>query len=351
MKNKLLPAALLMIALAAVMPPAQAKWVWTPETGWFRVESVPREAPEEGLEKAKESYEAGDYKKAQVELQNSLRFAAPDEVREEALFLAASASFEAGDIWKAHHHVLAYWQAYPKGPHTSQLVELDYKIALRLLGGKWGRIYGVPLLPGGITGRSVLEKLLDRAPYHPLADDAQLALGDFYLRRENYPEAKLAYEALVIRYPQRETAEEARLMLAVATALDSQGIEYDTGVLQDAAGEFEYFTAIFPNADKRSVASTMFNRIVTALGRKDLQTGLYYLRTGHRDSAAHYLRSVETRYRGARLGDVAFELLGALESGQSNRHIMSLAKRLNRDLYKERERSEEYEHYLQRLGL
>jgi len=349
--KRIMPAAYLLIAVAAFIHSAQAKWVWTPQTGWFRAETVPRATPEDSLKTAKDLYDSGQFKKAHVELTRFLRFFPGHELQEEVLPLAANAAFKAGDVWKAHQHVLAYWNNYPRGTHTSQLVELDYMVAVKLIEGNWGRLYGIPLLPGGVTGRGVLEQLLERSPYHPLADDAQLELGNFYLERRNYPEARLAYESLLLRYPQRETCEEARFNLAVATVLDSQGIDYDVALLQDAAGEFQYFAALFPQSDLAPEASLLFRRIVIALGRKDLRVALYYIRTGHRDAAAYYLRSVESRYRGTSVGDAAFALLGAIGSGQSNRRVASLAKRLSREVYDDRETSENFENQLQRLGL
>jgi len=349
--KRILPVAIVVITAVLSTHFAQAKWIWTPETGWFRAETVPRATPEQAFKRAKELYDSGEFKKAQIEFRNFLRFFAGHDLQEEALFLVANAAFSAEDIWKAHQHILAYWKVYPKGLYASRLVELDYKVAMKLLAGNWGRRYGIPVLPGGVTGRGVLEQLLERFPYHPLADDAQLALGNFHLQRDNYPEARLAYESLLIRYPGRETREEARFMLALATLLDSQGLQYDAAALQDAAGEFQYFTALFPQSEKAPEASVLLKRTVTALGRKDLHVAIYYLKTGHRDAAAYCLRSMEARYSGTQLGDIAFELLGAIGSGQTKRQVMRSAKRLDRKLYEERDRSENAEKDLERLGL
>ena len=140
-------------------------------------------------------------------------------------------------------------------------------------------------------------------------------------------------------------------MLALATILDSQGLQYDAAVLQDGAGELQYFTALFPQSERAPEASVLLTRIVTALGRKDLHVAIYYLKVGRRDAAAYYLRFVEGRYRDTQLGDVAFELLDAIESGQTRRQVMRSAKQLDRKLYEGRQRSENFEKDLEKLGL
>ncbi len=349
--NKRLPPVLLTVLLAFSSGVAYAKWVWTPETGWFRSEAIPRMSPEDTFQRAKDHYEAGDFKHSLSGFRSFLRLNPSHSLAEEALSFAAKAAFGTRDFWKAHKLSVSYLDKYPAGQHASELIKLEYNAGLEFFEGSWRRVYGIPLLPGAGAGRKVMETILERAPYHSLADDAQLKLADYYFREEVYDEARLACELLLMRYPDRETAEDAQFMLALSSLLYSQGIEYDAGELQDAAGEFQLFAASYPRSPDAEAASILFARTYAGLARKDLLIAVYYLKRGRRDAAAVYLRSVAGRYPTSDYAQAARTLLDALKSGTSTRRVLRQARGLDEEAYSARPRLETLERDLERLGL
>ncbi len=84
-----------LLALLFVLPlsEAQAKWVWTPETGWMNAKATPKPSAEEQLEEGMRLYKKKRYDRAYTAFAMVRRFYPEFERVEEADFLAAECLF------------------------------------------------------------------------------------------------------------------------------------------------------------------------------------------------------------------------------------------------------------------
>jgi hypothetical protein len=120
---------------------------------------------------------------------------------------------------------------------------MTYEAATNVLGSTRG-LAGI--FRSDTLGFEGLQFLVDRIPQGAYADDALMALGDEYLRREEYEDAALQYQNLLLRYPDSEWSFRARLRLADAYLARDQGAAYHAGYV-DLDPRITANTAAVPN--------------------------------------------------------------------------------------------------------
>jgi hypothetical protein len=119
-----------------------------------------------------------------------------------------------------------YMNAAPVNPHLVEVERMTFEAANNILARTRG-IAGI--FRSDTLGFEGLQFLVDRIPQGAYADDALMALGDEYARREEYEDAALQYQNLLLRYPDSEWSFRARLKLADVYLARDQGAAYHAG--------------------------------------------------------------------------------------------------------------------------
>ena len=125
--RKLLALLLLLLLLSAM--PAQAFWVWTPETKkWVNPKYAVKETPQEQLEYALDFFEMEDYAKSNRELQKLIRHYPKAREAADAQYYIALGLEKQEKYHKSFKEYQLAIQKYPFSERTAQIIENEYRL-------------------------------------------------------------------------------------------------------------------------------------------------------------------------------------------------------------------------------
>ncbi len=155
--------------------------------------------------------------------------------------------------FKAYQNIISQ---YPKSGQYNEVLEREYAIASRFLGGQWFKLWNtIPLYPSMDETAKLYDKIVANGPYSEVAPRAQLSIGTAREKQKNYAEAVKAYETAADRYHnQPEIGAEAMYRAGVAWQKQADTAEYDQGAAAQAIAAYTDFTTFYPD-DKRVVAA------------------------------------------------------------------------------------------------
>lgn len=152
----------------------------------------------------------------------------------------------------AFKHYQKLLDKYPKMTNAQEVLEREFVIANKFLGGKWRKLWGyIPIPPSQDKTVEMYEKIIKSAPYSDVAPKAQMNIGEAREKQKNYAEAVKAYERAADRYSEREPlAADALFKAGLANLKQSKTAEYDQNAAGQAISAFTDFAALHPS-DKR----------------------------------------------------------------------------------------------------
>jgi outer membrane protein assembly factor BamD len=249
---------LLLISLGVALVPfrSPAPLVYTPGEGWTYeavggVGKWKRETAKEQMAVSQAAYDQKDYTLAR---KSSVRLIKTWPLSD----YAPNAQYLVGLCYEADHDderaFKAYQQVFEKYPRSDKLgdvMQRQYQIALRFLGGQRFKLFGLfPLFPDMDKTAEMFEKIVASGPYSAVGPSAQLRIGAARERQKNYPEAVAAYSK------------------------QAQAAGYDQGTAGQAIATFTDFITLFPS-DKRVAEA---KRIITVL-KEEQSRGNYMIAT------------------------------------------------------------------------
>jgi outer membrane protein assembly factor BamD len=299
MKNKTIFISFIAFLLAtAVVAPAHAFWMWTPETGkWVNPKYAVKPSPSEQLVYADEFFKIGKNEDAIREYKKLLKYY--PKARE-----AAVAQFGVGRVWE---EMKKYWRAveeyqkvvdhYPYSDLGPKVTERQYVIANLFLEGK-GRDheFAQSLLGTDYQVPEVFRKVIKNDPYGPYAPASQYKIGLFYLEKGEYQDARDAFEKTINDYPDSKWAESARYQTAVADAKRSVKAQYDQKATAIAAAGFEDYVKANPDSELSADAKKEIQKLRLKEAENAFVIGDYYWKNKRFKSAKMYWDTVVEKY-------------------------------------------------------
>ena len=143
-------------------------------------------------------------------------------------------------------------EKYPKSGEYNEVLQRQYEIGNRFLGGQWFRIWDIlPLYPSMDETAGLFGKIVANGPYSEVAPLAQLRIGAAREKQKDYSAAVHAYELAADRYHhQPEIAADAMYRAGVSWEKQADTAEYDQGAAAKAIAAYSDFMAFYPD-DKR----------------------------------------------------------------------------------------------------
>ncbi len=114
----------------------------------------------------------------------------------------------------------------PVNPHLAEVEEYLYESGVRYVEPPQALLRRLRRRPGGRGRPELRVRDVHRGQY---ADDALLALGDYFRKEGEWMAAVLHYKELLLRYPDCEWSFKARLRLADTYFCRDQGVPYNAG--------------------------------------------------------------------------------------------------------------------------
>lgn len=294
--------------------PAQAFWIWTPESGtWMNPKYAVKDSPKEQLAYARSFLDAGQNAEALREFRKLIKHYS--KARE-----AADAQFDVGRVYEALGKYAAAVDAYQlvldKYPFSElgpKAVERQYSLAIALMEGKArdGKLAETLL---GTEHRvvEIFRKVIKNDPYGPFAASAQYKIALYFQARAEHQLAREEFEKTLDDYPDSEWAEPARYQIAVSDAKRSVAPQYDQQVTSAAVAGFEDFVRTNPDSGLTAEAREQIRLLSEKEAENVYVVARYYMKNRKYDSVRIYCQQILQKYAQTTWVDRARALLAEI---------------------------------------
>jgi outer membrane protein assembly factor BamD len=143
-------------------------------------------------------------------------------------------------------------QKYPHNDSYEDVLQRQYEIANRFLGGEFFRLWGtIPLYRSMDETAKLFSTIVTNGPFSSVAPKAQMQIGTAREKQKDYPSAVKAYATAADRYyNQPAIAADALYREGVAYQKQAATAEYDQGTAAQAIAAYTDFKTLYPD-DKR----------------------------------------------------------------------------------------------------
>lgn len=276
-----------------------APLIYTPGEGWT-YEAVggegkwKRARAKDQLEVAQAAFDHRDYRLAtkaarRVVLEWPLSdYAAP------AQYLVGRAYEARKQDEKAFKEYQKLVQKYPKVDNFDEVLQREYQICMRYLGGQWFKLWGyIPFFPSMTKTADMFGKIVGNGPFSPVAPHAQLRVGAAHEKAHDYPLAVRAYNVAADRYFDRPViAADAVYRAGMAHYKQAQKAEYDQGAAGKAIETFTEFAALFPQDARVPETQKLIAGLKQEQARGNYEIARFYEKNHRPDGAVVYYNEV-----------------------------------------------------------
>lgn len=276
---------------------ASAYWIWTPETKKFvNPKYAVKDTPKEQFDWAMSFYSAKDYARAATEFEKLTKHYEFSEYASKAQYYAGVAYEDMGKYYIAFQ---AYQKAIDNFPHIENIDEIiarEFKIANLYAEKENPKVLGTDIMTSTDRAIEIYRRVVDNAPFGPIADEAQFRMGEVMKKAGMYEEATVAFQKLVDEYPQSKYADNAQYEVAQCAYKASLQPAYDIGPTDRALRIFEDYAASGQDEKLSEEAKRTMQRLKDRAAEKSMITARFYEQMRHPKSAIIYYQDVLDRY-------------------------------------------------------
>jgi len=211
------------------------------------------------LAEAKDHFDRGEYARARRLAQRVVKADPTSPVALEAWLLVVDCYMKEDEPLKAYQECERLLSAHPRTKYRSAIIKREFTIGRQicLSRARKGRARkGLFGLVGAQEGIDILNKVVERAPFGPLADDAVFTIGEAYFIGGDYEAARDQFDHLIKNYPRSELAVRARVRRAYCNARLVEGAPYDLTPVVEAKRDLEALSRISGDETLRRQAAT-----------------------------------------------------------------------------------------------
>lgn len=256
------------------------------------------EVAQPGLAAAKALADTGEHSAAAAAYEEVYRFAPRSKLAEDALYLAAEESFQAGQ----HFHALELFDRllvlYPTTPHYPDVLVRQFqtgKLYVEEKAKKPSWFIGVDRNDVGY-GIEILEKFVKQRDQHELAPEALFMVGEAHLRADEPELAIESWQRLVRDYPRSVWARLGEYRIALAFISLSYGVEYDKRPLVTGRKRLIAYRRKYPTGDNFQEATLKLRELEEVLAQHELAIAKKYASNGRYRAARIYLTGIQRDY-------------------------------------------------------
>ena len=249
-------AVLCCIVLGVVICPyrSPAPLIYRPGEGWIyekpgETGSWVKTRAKDQLEVAQQAFDVGNYKLALKAGQRTVSTWPLSDYAPQAQYLVGRCYEADGKDELAFKRYQNLLEKYPKIPSYEDVLQRQFEIANRYLGGQWFRLWTyIPLPPSMDKTADMYEKIVKNGPYSEVGPKAQMNIGEAREKQKDYPEAVKAYERAADRYADRkQISGDAMFKAGMAYLKQAKTAEYDQSVASKAIATFNDFATVHPD--------------------------------------------------------------------------------------------------------
>lgn len=279
-------------------------------------------SPEGQVQEIRKALLANQYSRAESLATAWLDRNNPNPYRPEVFLARGDARRAQGDEYKALYDYEAIATLYPGSDVYIPALQREFDIAKEYAGGMRRKFIGIRFLSGADEAQELFIRIQERLPSSQLAEEAGMALADFYLDRGEMNLAAEAYQLFLENYPRSPQIGKARVRLIAARMASFKGPQFDASGLDEAKNLLLELQDIEPNTAQQIGAESLLLRIDESKAIKLLDEAKWYARNNDPVAAELSIRRLIERYPRtvAALGgiDFAIELLPELPAWVRN---------------------------------
>ncbi len=266
-----------------------------------------RQPPEQVLSDAKRAYDRKAYGRARRLAARIVDRAPTSPVAEDAWLVVIDSHIARRNWPRAFEECEKLLARHPQTRHHGAILRREFQIGEALAASHvWLLFFRLSRLDEGIR---VLERVIEHAPFGPLADRALYAIGEARFRDGDYRAAAEAYDRLLKQYPNSDLVIRARVRRATANQRLAEGPAYDSVPAEAARRDMEDLARM--SGSKRVARYARDLRDMTARG--DYDSGLFYFSRYSIDGGVRYMKAVMARYPDTELADRAERILALVK--------------------------------------
>ncbi len=292
---------LFLAALLALPFSSPAPLIYRPGEGWtYEVAGDEtsgkwrKTRAKDQLEATKQAFEAGNYRTAIKSANRLVKTWPLSDYAPEGQYLLGRA-YEARQqderAFKEYQNALT---KYPKVKNHDEILQRQFDIANRFLGGQWFKLWGyIPFFPNMEKTSEMYNRIVNNGPYSTIAPQAQMNLGAAREKQKELPLAVRAYERAADRYAdQPAVAADALHKAGMAYYHQAKKADYDQSISQQAIATFSDFMTLFPRDARVAESQKRIAELKTEQARGAFNVAKFYEKDRRWDGARVYYNEV-----------------------------------------------------------
>jgi outer membrane protein assembly factor BamD len=276
-----------------------APLIYQPGEGWT-YEAVggegkwQRTRAKDQLEVAKAALEKKDHSTALKAARRTVKVWPLSDYAPEAQYIVGRCYEAKGNDERAFKEYQKIVEKYPRLELFREVLNSQYNIAGKYLGGKWFKAWGyIPVFPSMDKTADMYAKIVRTGPYSEVAPQAQLKIGAAREKQGNYPEAVKAYELAADRYHDRPAiAADAIFKAGMAWRKQAQKAEYDQSAAASAIAQFTDFITLYPEDARVKEAQDIMAALRAEQARGSFEIAKFYEKRKRVQGALVYYNEV-----------------------------------------------------------
>lgn len=289
--------ALLLAALLTALPAAaQDTYVFGDDDQWQAAVPPDPASPEGRVATIKRLVADGDYRRAENLASQWIKRNDRHELAPEAYIARGDAKWGLGNEYEALFDYELVARRYPGTEAFLTALRRELEIAQLYAEGKKRKVFGLRIADANDDAEELLIRIQERLPTSALAEEAGMALAEFYVRNSDMRLAAEAFALFIENYPTSPRIAKARRGLIYAHMASFKGPEFDAAGLYEARALLYRLKLQEPVTSQQIGAEALLRRIDESDARKLLENATWYVQTGDPVSAEFTIRRMLRKY-------------------------------------------------------
>jgi outer membrane protein assembly factor BamD len=285
------------IGLAALAAHGQVEFKLGSDDEWVTPATEDPESAASQLRQAQLALANGEAQRAFNLASGWLERFPADPLRARALLLKGDSLLAQGEEYKALYEYEDLVRKYPGSEVFVTALQREYSVALAYSNGLRRKFFGTfRWLNAEDDAQELLIRIQERLPGSELAEQAGMALADYYFRQRDLQLAADAYDLFLKNYPRSHQVEKARLRLIYSLFASYKGPLYDAKGLFEASAHLKALMALDPITAQRVGADALLVRIYESEASKLLSEAGWYTGVDDPISAEIFVRRLVKEY-------------------------------------------------------
>lgn len=273
------------------------EFVLDPNDRWARAQDLDPASDASQLLEARKALLNDDPARAKLLADRFLDSRPLSPLRADALLIRGDAKVALGDEYEALFDYEEIARKYSGSEAFVTALEREFAIAKEYAAGRRRKFFGTLRIVSTYNdAQELLIRIQERLPGSELAEQAGMALADFYFDNRELALAADAYDLFTQNYPKSPSLTKARLRLIYSYLAAFKGPEYDGTGLLEAKSRLRDLQVTDPSLAQEIGADAILVRVYESEATKLLATADWYWQRDDAISAELFIRRIIRQY-------------------------------------------------------